>query len=173
MKGLIALALAAAALLVPSSAWAAPSPSSTGADWYDVEVGEIVDSPTGAGPSPGLADVDGRSSRCKRVWAARVLRNIFGTALWRYYQQQGFCYDGIRITSLYDWRRWAEVYVSGWDFVGHVDRRITGRSGTWHYGTWTQGKFRLCFQFCVDTKLPWVDIDVYGNGGWSHKTGGT
>ena len=171
MKGLIALALAAGALLVTSASWAAPLPSSTGEGWYDVETGETADVPESGGS--GAVELDAAATGCKRVWAARVLRNMFGAAMWRYYQQQGFCYNGARITSLYDWRRWAEVYVPAWDFVGHVARSTTGRAGTWHYGTWTQGKFRLCFEFCAATKLPWVDLDVYGNGGWSNKTGGT
>jgi hypothetical protein len=173
MKGLIALVLAAAALLVPSTAWAAPNAGPTGEGFFDIEVGEVLDEPTAGGGLLEGAELDVGRSGCKRVWAARVYRNLFGVALWRYYQQQGFCYNGTTITSLYDWRRWAEVYAPVWDFKGHIGRTTVGRAGTWHYGTWTQGKFRLCAQICVETKLPWVDLDVYGNGGWSHKTGGT
>jgi hypothetical protein len=172
MKGLIALAFAAAALLVPSTAWAAPNAGPTSGGFYDIEVGEMVDPPETDGSPTDVVDIE-LARGCKRVWAARVYRNLFGVALWRYFQQQGFCYNGTRITSLYDWRRWAEVYAPVWDFVGHIGRATVGRAGTWHYGTWTQGKFKLCAQVCIDTKLPWVDIDVYGNGGWSHKTGGT
>ena len=113
------------------------------------------------------------TSRCKRVWAARVYRNAFGTVLWKYFQQQAFCYNGARVTSLYDWRRWAEVRAPGWRFRGHVARAVAGRAGSWHYGTWTQGRFTLCWAWCVEEKLPWVDLDVYGNGAWSHRTGGT
>jgi hypothetical protein len=172
MNGRFALttAILAAALFLPAQAWAAPGAASPAEGYATEETGEaevdVLDK------AVGLSEIE-LGTRCKRVWVARVHRNIFGVALWRYYQQQGFCYNGTKITSLYDWRRWAEVYSGGWDFKGHIGRAITGRAGTWHYGTWTQGKFSLCWQWCVDTKLPWVDIDVYGNGGWSHKTGGT
>jgi hypothetical protein len=165
-------ALVAAALLVPTQAWAAPGASSTADGYSTVEAGEMAIDPDDAA-GLGLSDVEALGWECKRVWAGRVYRNFVGMVLWRYRQQQGFCYNGSRITSLYDWRRWAEVYAAGWDFKGHIGRATTGGAGTWHYGTWTQGKFSLCWQWCVDTKLPWVDIDVYGNGGWSHKTGGT
>lgn len=113
------------------------------------------------------------ASRCKRVWAARVYRNLFGTVLWKYFQQQAFCYNGVRVTSLYDWRRWPDLRAPGWSFKGHIARAVTGRAGSWHYGTWTQGRFRLCWAWCIEERLPWVDLDVYGNGAWSHRTGGT
>jgi hypothetical protein len=172
MNGRFALttAVLAAALLLPAQAWAAPGAAATTDGYSTDETGEVFDALDKS--AIGLSEIE-LGSGCKRVWAGRVYRNIFGMALWRYRQQQGFCYNGTRITSLYDWRRWAEVYAAGWDFKGHIGRAITGAAGTWHYGTWTQGKFQLCFQWCVDTKLPWVDIDVYGNGGWSHRTGGT
>jgi hypothetical protein len=169
MRGLVALALAAGALVLPSQAAAAGSaaPELVEEGFYTLETGEVAE---GAQPAPGRTAFP---SRCKRVWAARVFRNFLGIVLWKYFQQQGFCYNGSKITSLYDWRRWPEVYSAGWDFKGHIGRSKTGGVGRWHYGTWTQGEFALCAAWCLGEKHPWVDIDVYGNGGWSHKTGGT
>ena len=109
---------------------------------------------------------------CKSVRVARVYRGPFGRVLWRYHQRQSWCYDGTRITALYDWRRWPEVADLSWDFQGHVGRTTVGGVGKWHYGTWTQGHFALCGRSCTSHKYPWVDIDVYGDGSWSGKTGG-
>jgi hypothetical protein len=174
MRRLLLLALAAGALVVPAQAQAA-DPDTDGAPepgFYTVESGAVEVSPDGA---PALADAafSAEAGGCKRVWAARVYRNLLGIPLWKYFQQQAFCYNGSRITSLYDYRRWAEVYAPGWDFRRHIARSTTGGAGTWHYGTWTQGHFALCAAWCAQHKYPWVDIDVYGNGGWSHRTGGT
>lgn len=159
MKSFVLGALLCGVLVLPVEAFAGGSDAST-RGYFTVEAGA------------GRVQI-ANLSRCKRVWAARVYRNIFGTVLWRYVQQQAFCYDGRRITSLYDWRRWPEIYAYGWRFKGHIARFVSGRAGTWHYGTWTQGKFALCAAWCVREKLPWVDLDVYGNGGWSYKTGGS
>ncbi|MGH3042704.1 MAG: hypothetical protein ACRDNG_13380, partial [Gaiellaceae bacterium] len=81
---------------------------------------------------------------CKWVRVARVYRGAFGRVLWKYHQRQSWCYDGTRITSLSDWRRWPEVADLSWDFKGHVGRTTAGGVGKWHYGTWTQGHFALC-----------------------------
>jgi hypothetical protein len=172
-----ALTFAAAALLLPSAALAGEvTPPREGSGHYSVETGEIslTDSASaGVARAGALAETELAASGCKRVWAARVYRNIVGIVMWKYLQQQAFCYNGSRITSLFDYRRWAHVAAPGWDFRGHIGRATTGAAGTWHYGTWTQGHFALCAAWCVEHKYPWVDIDVYGNGGWSHKTGGT
>ena len=163
----LAVGLFAVALLLPSQAVAARGAAATLDPFDTVEAGEVILEEGGG----DLGEIDPRG--CKRVWAARVHRNVFGAVLWKYFQQQAFCYSRGVITSLYDWRRWPHVYMAGWDFKGHIGRRTTGRAGTWHYGTWTQGKFALCAAWCVGSKYPWVDIDVYGNGGWSYDTGGS
>jgi hypothetical protein len=160
--------------LAPTAgALATPTPSSARAGYFTTEAGErVLDGRRVAALArTGLAASFG--SRCKRVWAARVYRNIYGSVVWKYFQQQGFCYDGVRVTSLFDWRRWPEQYSPAWQFKGHLARSRTGWAGRWHYGTWTQGKFALCLAWCIFAQYPWVDLDVYGNGAWTHKTGGT
>jgi hypothetical protein len=177
VKRLLAEAAATAVLLVPAQAWAAePATSQPASGYYTIEVGEERQrsgEPAGVSRARTLAETGLSAAACKRVWAARVYRNVFGVVLWKYYQQQAFCYNGARITSLYDWRRWPVVNSPGWDFRGHIGRARTGGAGTWHYGTWTQGHFAFCTAWCAAHLYPWVDIDVYGNGGWSHRTGGT
>jgi hypothetical protein len=108
---------------------------------------------------------------CKWVRVARVYRGPFGRVLWKYHQRQSWCYDGAKITSLYNWRRWPEVADLAWDFEGHVGRTTVGGVGKWRYGTWTQGHFALCERWCTSHEYPWVDIDVYGDGSWSGRTG--
>ena len=121
-----------------------------------------------ADSSSGCAGVS-----CKSVRIARVYRGAFGRILWKYHQRQSWCYDGTKVTALYDWHRWPEVVDLRWTFKGHVARTTSGGVGKSHYGTWTQGHFALCGRLCTSHEYPWVDLDVYGDGSWSGRTGGT
>jgi hypothetical protein len=174
VRRLIILLILSAVFAVPSDILGA-SGERPRRGYFTTETGEISLMHSDAARTAARTDLAAGvfASRCKRVWAARVYRNIFGTVLWKYFQQQAFCYNGVRVTSLYDWRRWPELRAPGWSFKGHIARAVTGRAGSWHYGTWTQGRFRLCWAWCIEERLPWVDLDVYGNGAWSHRTGGT
>lgn len=175
MRRLLMAAVAAAVLLPsPASAADAAGGAEPGSGYYTIEAGaQELKAGTSARVARASELAETGLVRCKRVWAARVYRNVFGIVLWKYYQQQAFCYNGSRITSLYDWRRWPHVNAPGWDFKGHIGRTRSGGAGTWHYGTWTQGHFAFCAAWCAAHLYPWVDLDVYGNGGWSHRTGGT
>jgi hypothetical protein len=110
--------------------------------------------------------------RCKRVRAARVHTNGAWNDLWKYWQQQGFCHNGSRVTSLYDWRRWPCCVDPGWKFEGHVGRTRSGGAGQWSYSTWTQGHFSFgCSIQCLSHSYPWVRLTVRGNGTWTKSTG--
>ncbi|HXV58355.1 MAG TPA: hypothetical protein VD704_10850 [Gaiellaceae bacterium] len=100
--------------------------------------------------------------------------------LFAYFQRVSWCYTGDpsvpgegRITSI-SRSRWAEVYYLGWDFVGHVDSWSSGGAGTWKAVRGTQGKFRYCPPKigCIQTRTPWVEIAVFGNGRFGFTTGG-
>ena len=94
------------------------------------------------------------------------------TGLWKYWQQQGFCHNGTRVTSLYDWRRWPCCVDPGWKFEAHVGRTRNGGAGQWSYSTWTQGHFSFgCSIQCLSHSYPWVRLTVRGNGTWSKSTG--
>ena len=110
--------------------------------------------------------------RCKRVQAARIHTNGAWNDLWKYWQQQGFCHNGSRVTSLYDWRRWPCCVDPGWAFEGHIGRSRSGGAGKWSYSTWTQGHFSFgCAIRCLSHIYPWVRLTVRGNGTWSKSTG--
>ena len=84
--------------------------------------------------------------------------------MWRYYQQQGFCYNGTRITSL---NRGALATAgprstAGLGLQGPHRQGTVGRPES--YGSWTQGKFRLCAPDLHRDEAP--AVDVYGNGGF-------
>jgi hypothetical protein len=160
--------LIASAIVVLAGAVAATAP----AQGFEDEV--TVEEDTCAA-APGVIDTSAAcfGVSCKSVRVARVHRGAFGRVLWKYHQRQSWCYDGTRITSLSGWRRWPEILDLSWDFEGHVGRTTAGGVGKWHYGTWTQGHFALCGRRCTSHEYPWVHIDVYGDGSWSGRTGGT
>jgi hypothetical protein len=106
---------------------------------------------------------------CRDVWAYRGYDHYFGYNLFRYYQQVSWCSNGF---SIYSWSRfrWAELNGPGWSFDGHVDSYLGGSST--HKRAFTQGAFHACYYGWCDYKVPWVNIDVYIDGGWSANTGG-
>jgi hypothetical protein len=106
---------------------------------------------------------------CKDVWAYRGYDHWLGYNLFRYYQQVSWCSNGY---TIYSWSRfrWPELNGPGWGFDGHLDSYLGG--STSHKRAWTQGQFHACFTWYCDYKAPWVNIDVYLDGGWSANTGG-
>jgi hypothetical protein len=100
--------------------------------------------------------------------------------LFAYFQRVSWCYTGDpsvpgegRIASI-SRSRWAEVYYLTWDFVGHIDSWSSGGVGTWKAVRGTQGKFRYCPPKvgCIQTRTPWVETSVFGNGRYGFTTGG-
>lgn len=109
------------------------------------------------------------SSGCKTVQIYRYRSAPAGT-LWKYLEQQGWCYSGTKITSRYDYRRWPCCVNIGWKWEGHIGLSRSG--GSWHWDNWTQGSFSFgCAVGCLDWDYPWLDLDIYGDGGWSYSTG--
>ena len=51
--------------------------------------------------------------------------------------------------------------VLGWDFKGHIGLDIDGGPNKGLYRVRAQGKFQQCFQFCFNTKTPWVRLTGY------------
>jgi hypothetical protein len=110
--------------------------------------------------------------RCKSLTGWRRKTNGMYITLWKYFLRIDWCYDGNRITSLTS-RRWAEIYKPFWEFSGHVGWSASGGVGSVQAMRWTQGKFRLCFEWCAATYLPWVELRVNARGEWARETGGT
>ena len=175
----LALATAAGALVLGASAFAAVSPRAPTIVQPGVQVpdGEgYTDGEAGAGPT-----WDTYGARCKTVWARRNFKNWFGVWLWRYTQQVTFCWNGAVVTYFYR-DRWGEVHnilgFSPWNYQGHIatncqyEHCYPGRWGDWAEGAWTQGKFSACAGSVCSYHYPFVNIVVYGNGGWNWSTSG-
>ena len=58
------------------------------------------------------------------------------------------------------------LQFSGWDFRGHIGLDVDGGVNRSQYRVHAQGKFQQCFQFCFDTKTPWVRLTGYPGGAW-------
>jgi hypothetical protein len=106
---------------------------------------------------------------CRDVWAYRGYDHYFGYNLFRYYQQVSWCSNGF---SIYSWSRfrWAELNGPGWSFDGHIDSYLGGSST--RKRAFTQGAFHACYYGWCDYKVPWVNLEVDVDGGWSWNTGG-
>ncbi|MGH3057307.1 MAG: hypothetical protein ACRDPP_03595 [Gaiellaceae bacterium] len=112
-------------------------------------------------------------TRCKRVSVTRRKTNGVWT-LWSYYQRQGFCHNGSRVNSLYDYLRRNNGTGPGWEFKGHVSKWSAGGAGKWSYTVGTQGHYAACtvVSGCIVHDYPWLQLKVLGNGSWT-KTSGT
>ncbi len=106
---------------------------------------------------------------CRDVWAYRGYDHFIGYNLFRYYQQVSWCSNGF---SIYSWSRfrWPELNAPGWGFGGHLDSYLGGSSTAKR--AWTQGQFQACVAGWCNYRVPWVNIEVDVNGGWSANTGG-
>jgi hypothetical protein len=116
---------------------------------------------------------------CRSHTASISGYSVAGRKLWTYFQWVRFCYTGSpwieggrigRVTTI-SRNRWGETYALGWDYdpmgatVWRSDDRYEAR-------VWSQGKFRLCGPFCVQTKTPWIRHYLFGNGRIGVKRGG-
>lgn len=112
-------------------------------------------------------------TRCKRVSVTRRKTNGVWT-LWSYYQRQGFCHNGSRVNSLYDYLRRNNGTGPGWEWKGHVSKWSAGGAGKWSYTVGTQGHYAACtvVSGCIVHDYPWLQLKVLGNGSWT-KTSGT
>jgi hypothetical protein len=146
---------------------------------YPPEISGYSEGDAYASPESVGTGYDGSYARCKTVHAFRQWKTVWGSLLWRYFQQIRFCYNGAIVTNF--WRdRWAETYpvagFSAWSFDGHIGTNCTyehcypGRWGHWYEYAWTQGKFHACVIWICNYKYPSVSITVYGNGTWTAST---
>lgn len=111
-------------------------------------------------------------TRCKRVSVTRTKTNGVWT-LWSYYQRQGFCHNGSKVTSLYDYLRRNNGTGPGWDWKGHIAKWSSGGAGKWSYTVGTQGHYAACtvISGCFVHDFPWLQLRVLGNGSWAKSSG--
>lgn len=148
--------------------WAELSPEAQAAVLKYLKVERVV-----AKVTPG--DITLLKERgCKEFEVEVYGYNIFGNKLWCYFQKIEWCYDGSEITSKTR-LRWGEVHFPFWQFAGHIGNSEQGGVGEWSYRAWTQGEFKLCLGGdigCIQYYYPWIDMTVYGNGGYDYDCSG-
>jgi hypothetical protein len=112
------------------------------------------------------------STACRARTQKILAESLIGLDLWAYYQRIHWCFNKKGTITDTNRTRWAEVYAPGWDFRGHIGSSISGGVGSKFYTAFTQGQFRLCLVYCVQTKTPWIRQTGRGDGTYSVTTGG-
>jgi hypothetical protein len=155
MRRVIALALVAGALVLPSQAWAADA---------SVDAGE-------GGAAAASA------SGCRTVDIPKVGRDIFGFVVYKFHQVKRWCWTFPRVTSVTVYTYVSDVDPN-MDYEGIV--AASSQFYTWCCGTRTsghyslrQGKFKNCILWfpCTRTEYPWVKIWAHSDGSYAWATG--
>jgi hypothetical protein len=130
-----------------------------------VAVGGIIAPPV----SGGLAEL--YTVRCWEGFHIGVEGKASGgNTLWTYHQEIDWCENGTRIKRKLHRIRWGETSTPGWHFRGHIANNKSGGIGSTSAYRRTQGKFELCWAWCVQEAHPWIEMTVYGNGSYSCNT---
>jgi hypothetical protein len=94
-------------------------------------------------------------------------KSVLGFVLYKYWEKQSFCYNGAKITALWDYSRGPSKVDATWDWVGHVNLVRTGGVGTGGASVKTEGHFQQClnipFLSCKH-RYPWVRIGMDNSG---------
>lgn len=125
--------------------------------------------------------VAGTKIKCKRVHGWRGLKHpLFGYFYWRYILTIRWCWESggsliVKTTNPWSPTFWRAVeccmQFSGWDFKGHIGLDVDGGASRSQYRVRAQGKFQQCFQYCFNTKTPWVRLTGYPGGSWGFANG--
>lgn len=174
LQGIRALALVAVVIL--SMAPAATGSAGPVDDRRDFEAAyhTITDTVTNEAPTAEdelLARKHGW--KCRTVTSKVTSYSLVNTKLWSYRQKLGWCWSRgeIRSATPRCQGTYATVDAPLWDFVGHVECQSSGGVGQSFVRRWRQGKFRACAAWCFQTKLPYVWVRGYADGGWERGGG--
>jgi hypothetical protein len=125
--------------------------------------------------------VAGTTIKCKKVHGWRGLRHpLFGYFYWKYILTIRWCWQAggsliVKTSNPWSPTFWRDVecclQFSGWDFKGHTSLDVDGGPNKGLYRVRAQGKFQECFQFCFNTKTPWVRLTGYPGGSWGFAHG--
>ena len=138
-----------------------------------LEVSQITDD--------AVETVAGTTIRCRKVHGWHGLKHpLFGYFYWKYILTIRWCWRAggsliVKTTNPWSPTYWREVecclQFSGWDFKEHIGLDIDGGANKSLYRVRAQGKFQQCFQFCFNTKTPWVRLTGYPGGSWGFAHG--
>ncbi len=125
--------------------------------------------------------VTGATIKCKKVHGWHGLKHpLFGYFYWRYILTIRWCWEAggsliVKTTNPWSPTYWRDpeccLQFSGWDFKGHTGLDIDGGPNRSQYRVRAQGKFQQCYQFCFNTKTPWVRLTGYPGGRWGFAHG--
>jgi hypothetical protein len=125
--------------------------------------------------------VAGAAIRCRKVHGWHGLKHpLLGYFYWKYILTIRWCWRAggsliVRTTNPWSPTYWRSVecclQFSGWDFKGHLSLDVDGGAGRSMYRVRAQGKFQQCFQYCFNTKTPWVRLTGYPGGAWGFAHG--
>lgn len=125
--------------------------------------------------------VAGTTIRCRKAYGWHGLKHpLFGYFYWKYILTIRWCWKAggsliVKTTNPWSPTYWRSVecclQFSGWDFKGHTSLDVDGGANTSMYRVRAQGKFQQCFQFCFNTKTPWVRLTGYPGGAWGFAHG--
>ena len=138
-----------------------------------VEVSQLTADP--------VATLAGTIIKCRKVHGWHGLKHpLFGYFYWRYLLTIRWCWAAggsviVKTSNPWSPTYWRDVeccmQFSGWDFKGHIGLDIDGGPTKGLYRVRAQGKFQQCFQFCFNTKTPWVRLTGYPGGSWGFAHG--
>jgi hypothetical protein len=117
--------------------------------------------------------------KCKKVYGWHGLKHpLFGYFYWKYILTIRWCWQSgliVKTTNPWSPTYWRDaeccMQFSGWDFKGHTGLDIDGGANKSLYRVRAQGKFQQCYQFCFNTKTPWVRLTGYPGGSWGFAHG--
>jgi hypothetical protein len=125
--------------------------------------------------------VAGTTVKCRKVHGWHGLKHpLLGYFYWKYILTIRWCWKAGGSLILKTTNPWSPTYwravecclqFSGWDFKGHTGLSIDGGANRSLYRVWAQGKFQQCYQFCFNTKTPWVRLTGYPGGSWGFAHG--
>ncbi len=128
-----------------------------------------------------VAAVAGTTINCRKVHGWHGLKHpLLGYFYWKYILTIRWCWRAggsliVKTTNPWSPTYWRDVecclQFSGWDFKGHTGLDVDGGPNTGRYRVRSQGKFQQCFQFCFNTKTPWVRLTGYPGGSWGFAHG--
>ncbi|WP_459884265.1 hypothetical protein [Halostagnicola bangensis] len=102
----------------------------------------------------------------KEVTADYTGTNPISGDLWTFTAILEWSYDGTEVTSVDRTVSLGETHEIGWSYDGTEVEDVSGGEGENSVTYLTEGDFNLCFQGCIQSASPVIEIDGYADGDW-------
>ncbi len=162
-----------ALLVVPGMALASGTPApATNSQIVAVHIGGLPPAPALHSPlGPAAASQTASATQCWEWTPYVYITGLTGNNLAHYYEEMYWCENGTNITY-HAQHAWGVAEAPGWNWEGNTSTSSAGGSGSSFFRYFAQGKFCfISYLGCVEQWTPWIQITVYGNGGygWKHS----